>query len=69
MLLCIFIVQVFKEHIPNLSSFLHDFSDGSFFKEHPLFSVDPHALQIVVYYDEVEPANPLGSYRGKHKLG
>ena len=27
------------------------------------------ALQIVIYYNEVKTANPLGSYRGKHKLG
>ena len=33
------------------------------------FSTKNDALQIVIYYDEVETANPLGSYHGKHKLG
>ena len=33
-----------------------------------IFSTDSDALQIVIYYD-VETVNPLGSYRGKHKLG
>ena len=39
------------------------------FRNHPLFSRDPTALQLFLYYDEVEPANPLGSKTGKHKLG
>ena len=33
---------------------LEDYCDGSAFKEHPLFSVDPTALQIMLYYDDVE---------------
>ena len=48
---------------------LGDFCDGSFFQNHPLFSVDVHALQIVAYYDELEIVNPLGSFVKKHKLG
>lgn len=35
-------------------------------KDHPLFSDNKQALQLVIYY---ETANPLGSYRGRHKLG
>ncbi|EDO36048.1 predicted protein [Nematostella vectensis] len=46
-----------------------DFCDGQVFKEHPLFSRDPHALQIILYYDEVEVVNPLGSKTSKHKVG
>lgn len=46
-----------------------DFCDSVQFKEHPLFSQDPHALQIILYYDDVEFCNPLGAYRKKHKLG
>ena len=46
-----------------------DYCDGSVFRNHPLFSVDPTALQITLYYDEVEIVNPLGSKTGKHKLG
>lgn len=49
--------------------YLHDFQDGQFFKEHPLFSTDHNALQLIGYFDEVEPSNPLGSYRRTHKLG
>ena len=39
------------------------------FATHPLFSTDKQALQIVAYFDELEVANPLGSYISKHKLG
>ncbi|XP_046863754.1 uncharacterized protein LOC124457571 [Xenia sp. Carnegie-2017] len=48
---------------------LSDYCDGNEFKSHPLFSIDPTALQIILYYDEVEIVNPLGSKTGKHKLG
>ncbi len=48
--------------------FLTDYCDGSFFKSHPLFSVCPHALQIIAYFDELEICNPLGSHSGIHKL-
>lgn len=46
-----------------------DFCDGTYFKTNPLFSVSEHALQLQVYYDDSETANPLGSKQGVHKLG
>ena len=46
-----------------------DYCDGDLFKSHPLFGEDPCALQIQLYYDEVEFCNPIGSRRGVHKLG
>ena len=48
---------------------IQDFCDGSSFKNHPLFSNDPDALQIIAYYDELEVTNPIGSYVHTHKLG
>ena len=48
---------------------LEDFCDGELFKAHPLFSLDPMALQIIAFYDEVELCNPLGTHVKKHKLG
>ena len=48
---------------------LADYCDGATLQNHPLFSVDETALQINLYYDEVEIVNPLGSKTGKHKLG
>lgn len=46
-----------------------DINDGSYFRNHALFSQQEHALQIQLYYDDFETANPLGSKKGIHKLG
>lgn len=46
-----------------------DFCDGSYFKSHPLFSGSKFAIQVQLYYDEFECANPLGSKKGIHKVG
>lgn len=46
-----------------------DLKDGSYIKRHPLFSRENDALQIQLFFDEFETANPLGSKKGVHKLG
>ena len=46
-----------------------DYCDGEQFKAHPLFTKDPCALQIQLYYDNFEICNPLGANVKKHKLG
>ena len=48
---------------------MKDFCDGVIYKNHPVFKSQNLALQIVLYYDDVETANPLGSKAGNHKLG
>ena len=50
-------------------SLQEDFCDGTLFHDHPLYSSDPLALQILAYFDELEVCNPLGSHIKKHKLG
>ena len=57
------------QHLPSCDGYLRDYRDGQLFKEHPLFSNDNQALQLIIYFDEVEVANPLGAHRGVHKLG
>ena len=59
----IYILQVFKVRLTQ-TQYLHDYCDGGVFKYHPLFSSDGRAcaLQLILYTDEVETANPLGSY-------
>ena len=42
---------------------LGDYCDGS------LFSVEPHALQIMLYFDDLEVCNHLGSSSKVQKLG
>ncbi len=34
-----------------------------------MFSQQINSLQFVIYYDDIEVANPLGSRAGVHKLG
>ena len=46
-----------------------DYCDGQQFQEHPLFLDDPSALQVMLYYDELEVCNALGSKTKTHKLG
>lgn len=40
---------------------LRDICDGSLFKTHPLFSTEKQTVQIQMFYDDFEVANPLGS--------
>ena len=46
-----------------------DYCDGELYNSHQLYKVDKSALQLILYFDEVEPFNTLGSAAGKHKLG
>ena len=46
-----------------------DYCDGILFKQHPLYSIESHALQIILYYDELELYNPLGTSAKIHKIG
>lgn len=48
---------------------MHDICDGQQYKNHPLFSNNPQAIQICLYFDEFEVVNPLGSKIGIHKVG
>ncbi|XP_046852978.1 uncharacterized protein LOC124446190 [Xenia sp. Carnegie-2017] len=62
--------QVRNPH-QSLDGNMRDFSDGEQFNpgRHPLFSVNHKALQILLYYDDFEVANPLGAKATVHKLG
>lgn len=60
--------EVLNPH-SNDRQLLGDFCDGNIYNEHPLFSADELALQIIGYYDELEVVNPIGSYVSTHKLG
>lgn len=46
-----------------------DFCDGANYAQSELFLQDPCALQIQLYYDEVEVTNPISSKVNIHKLG
>ena len=51
------------------SELLSDFCDGTLYKTHPIFSTNPRALQIILYYDELELVNPIGCFVKRHKIG
>ncbi len=53
-------IQVMRGHQRN-DGLLGDYCDGLHFKRHPLFSINPTALQIMLFYDDVEVCNPIGS--------
>ena len=48
---------------------LSDICDGDLFESHELYQKFPGALQLITYFDEVEPCNVLGAQAGVHKLG
>ena len=51
-----------------VDGFRMDVCDGNMYKTHPLFSTDPRALQIILYTDDLEITNPLGTHTKKHKV-
>lgn len=57
-----------KSH-ERLDGLLSVICDGEWFKKHPLFSLSNDALQILLYYDDLEVCNPLSSHAKTHKLG
>ena len=63
------ICKLLGETFVSKTDIFEDFCDGSYFKTHALFSKQPTSLQIQMYYDDFETANPLGSKRGIHKIG
>ena len=50
---------------------MYDFCDGELFSpgQHPLYSVNHKAIQLLLNYDDFEVANPLGAKATVHKLG
>ena len=60
--------QIESPHNRN-DGLIEDFCDAALFKQHPLFSKDPFALQVIAHYDELEVTNALGSHVKKHKVG
>lgn len=47
---------------------LQDFSDGRFCKKNALFGSKDLTLKINLYVDEIEICNPIGAFKGIHKM-
>ncbi|XP_022088209.1 uncharacterized protein LOC110977964 [Acanthaster planci] len=56
--------EVVKGHSSN-DGFMYDICDGSYVADHRLFQDN---IQIVMYTDDIEIVNPIGSHVKKHKL-
>ena len=58
-----------EENCQVINVIVNPLSGGDIVTRMDTSKYDPTALQLFLYYDEVELANPLGSKTGKHKLG
>ena len=57
-----------KSHVSTDGS-MRDICDGDFVKKHPVFRAHPDGLQFLLYHDDIEVCNPLGTSAGVHKFG
>lgn len=62
------VVEEVTREVSPQTSWLTDLRDGEYFRNHSLFKRYPQALQVVIYHDELEVCNPLGSKNKVHKL-
>lgn len=61
--------KIISEKITNKRNVLLSFQDGLLFQKCAFLKQHPNALQFILYYDELEVCNPLGSKAGNQKLG
>ena len=61
-------IQIDQGH-SSTDDVLRDYCDGNSYSKHPLLAKDHSFLQIILYYDDLEVCNPIGSKRIIHKLG
>lgn len=60
---------VFHDEAPSNSDFQYrKFSDGNYYKINELFSAEHPTIAIILYVDDFEICNPLGTSRKKHKV-
>ena len=63
-------LQIYRGHSSQHPGILSDYCDGQNYRSHPLFSRNELvSLQILLYYDDIEVVNPIGSHKAVHKLG
>ena len=53
----------------SLDGKMRDYCDGQAFEQNDLFSSERNALQIILYHDDFQTVNPLGTRIKKNKLG
>lgn len=61
-------LQVLKDHL-RTDGLIGDYCDASFIRNDPYLQDNENALELVLYFDEVEVCDALASHRGERKLG
>jgi len=56
------------QQVSSKRNILSSFSDGTVFRDHPVYQQHPYALQIILYADEFDVVNPLGVHASVHKM-
>ena len=59
---------LFCDNFSSCEGVYYDICDGTIYKDNEYFKVYKNALAIIIYHDDVEICNALGSKSGKHKL-
>lgn len=59
--------EVLKKR-PSSSTRYESFQDGEYFKQNPFFAVEEPRIALILYVDDFEVCNPLGTSRKKHKI-
>lgn len=58
----------FDLHLDDRGECRSDILDGNYAKSHPYLRLHPDAVAIMLYVDDFEVVNPIGSHNKKHKL-
>ncbi|KAA0712534.1 hypothetical protein E1301_Tti019070 [Triplophysa tibetana] len=62
-------MQKMYKQSSGLQGKMQDYCDGAQYAGHPLYQNHSNALQIQLYFDDLETTNPLGSKTKIHKMG
>ena len=63
-----YIIQKNEDPYFHEDGVVKDVRDGSWFRENEFFVNNPDAVPLVMFQDELELCNPLGSGKTRHKI-
>lgn len=68
LLSCPEVMSELENSTENDDGFSYDVCDSSFVKNHPLYSCDKNFLKFMLFCDDLEITNPVGSHTKVHKI-
>jgi len=68
LLSCPEVITELQNFTENDVGFSYDVCDGTFVKEHPLYLGDKNFLKFMLFCDDMEITNPIGSHTKVHKI-